>query len=119
MTKTAKTTKISKEQLKKQLSKLGVSVVKGNYIKRSDLQLVVAEYNGYTNYETWNVQLWISNEEGSYKDAKRHKPFNADSAEEYVKSVYPKGTPDFKDMGGARCYDKVNWKEIAEAFNEY
>lgn len=23
-------------------------------------------YNGWTNYETWNVALWIDNEEGSY-----------------------------------------------------
>ena len=25
-----------------------------------------AKYNGWTNYETWNVALWIDNEEGSY-----------------------------------------------------
>ena len=112
-------TKLSKEQLKKQLSKLGVSIVKGNYIKRSDLELVVADYNGYANYETWNVHLWISNEEDSYKDAKSHKPFDANSAKVYVKKVYPKGTPDFKDRGGAKCYDKVDWKEVAEAFNEF
>ena len=24
------------------------------------------EYNGWTNYETWVVKLWIDNEEGSY-----------------------------------------------------
>lgn len=24
------------------------------------------KYNGYTNYPTWNVKLWIDNEEGSY-----------------------------------------------------
>lgn len=24
-------------------------------------------YNGWTNYETWNVALWIDNEEGSYR----------------------------------------------------
>jgi len=23
-------------------------------------------YQGWTNYETWNVKLWIDNEEGSY-----------------------------------------------------
>ena len=25
-------------------------------------------YNGWTNYETWLVALWIDNEEGSYSD---------------------------------------------------
>ena len=24
-------------------------------------------YNGWTNYETWNVKLWIDNEEGDYR----------------------------------------------------
>lgn len=24
------------------------------------------KYNGWTNYETWNVALWLDNEEGSY-----------------------------------------------------
>jgi len=28
-------------------------------------------YNGYTNYETWNVCLWISNDEGLYDISRR------------------------------------------------
>jgi hypothetical protein len=27
-------------------------------------------YNGWTNYETWNVALWIGNDEGIYNFAK-------------------------------------------------
>ena len=25
------------------------------------------EYNGYSNYQTWNVALWLDNDEGSYQ----------------------------------------------------
>lgn len=27
------------------------------------------EYNGWPNYETWNVALWITNDQGSYRTA--------------------------------------------------
>jgi hypothetical protein len=27
-------------------------------------------YNGWKNYETWNVALWIGNNEGLYENAK-------------------------------------------------
>ena len=28
-------------------------------------------YNGWTNYETWNVALWIGNDEGLYDIARK------------------------------------------------
>jgi len=32
--------------------------------------LTDTEYNGWTNYETWNVALWIDNDEGLYNLAR-------------------------------------------------
>ena len=28
-------------------------------------------YNGWANWETWNVALWIENDEGFYKEARK------------------------------------------------
>lgn len=33
-------------------------------------------YNGHKNYETWNVLLWINNDEGLYTIAKSAKDYN-------------------------------------------
>ena len=33
------------------------------------------EYNGWTNYETWNVALWIQNDEGLYNMALECKDY--------------------------------------------
>jgi len=34
-------------------------------------------YNGWTNYETWNVALWIGNDEGLYNMAREAGSYRA------------------------------------------
>ena len=33
-------------------------------------------YNGWANYETWNVALWIQNSEGLYNIARRYDDYS-------------------------------------------
>ena len=62
--------------------------------------ILSTEYNGWENYETWNVALWINNDEGLYDLA-----MAAGNYEDFVDaleavSFNAKSTPDgvsFKD----------------------
>ena len=39
-------------------------------------QLTDTTYNGWTNYETWNVGLWLGGDEGLYEVARRALDFD-------------------------------------------
>lgn len=78
-------------------------------------------YNGWTNYQTWNVMLWLDNVEGMYRyyrEAVRRIPadeFNADHAAEIARAAF----------GGTHTRDNValddpqiDWDEIADAMKE-
>jgi len=75
-------------------------------------------YNGWTNYETWNIMLHIDNDEWSY-DAKfnflkRRLSVDEWEAKEFACGLFPEGTCDMSrdEM------ENVNWEEVAEHWTE-
>ena len=73
-------------------------------------------YNGWTNYETWNLNLWIDNDEGHYKGKVRFlrskaQELNVETVTNFCMRRFPKGTP---DMNGPADMTKVNYEEILE-----
>jgi len=76
----------------------------------------MSDYNGWTNWETWNVALWCDNEYAIYQDRFRnHNKWTADSVRDFVLEYFPSGTPDI--VQGNEWYEArgaVNWAEIAQ-----
>ncbi len=75
-------------------------------------------YNGWSNYETWLVALWLNNDQASYNalealkagDESEHR--KAESLEELVRELYvfePIGV--VADLVNA-AFGRVNWVEI-------
>ena len=100
-------------------------------------------YNGWTNYETWALNLWLENEEGSYNywrgEARRHRAeaseceqvkagtwtteqaatFNlADALRDDLEAGSPTTEASvYSDLLNA-ALSEVNWHEVANAFLE-
>ena len=87
-------------------------------------------YNGWANYETWCVHLWLTNEEGSYRywreEAGRHRKKSGEDASgtlaEQLKNELEEASPIeeaslFSDLLNA-ALGEVDWFEVADAFLE-
>ena len=96
----------------------------------------MSTYNGWTNYATWNVALWLGNEDDSfiteqtrefYANAKEPEDYNTREQEtayrlaEWMKSYIEELNPladdasMFSDLLQS-ALDDVNWNEIAEHY---
>jgi len=93
-------------------------------------------YNGWANYETWNVKLWLDNDQGTYTEVTDHAaevyaeavednanaleyPYTSNFAtwlKEYVEEMQPElPASTFSDLLNA-ALGEVDWHEIALSY---
>lgn len=78
-------------------------------------------YNGWKNYETWNVALWLRNDEGLYNQARdlarsiKGRITGADAERIVIDEIGLTKTP---DMDRASQMNRVSWPEIARDLME-
>lgn len=78
------------------------------------------KYAGWTNWDTWNANLWLSNEESIYHTMRAMvADIDIGKASDYLRLAMSGadlidsiGNPDNID------YTSVNWSEIADAFRD-
>jgi len=83
-----------------------------------------AEYQGWTNYETWAVALWLDNERSTYDMAMElaSEPKEAYQLGDELKDMLEQSMPDLGAtiwadlLNGA--WSEVNWREIGEHYQQ-
>ena len=85
------------------------------------------KYNGWTNYETWAVNLWLTNERGDYEFFKAAAQTCFEAMEDHPDYFTPSEHARYKlasqmketyqDLLNA-ALSEVNWNEIANGFLE-
>ncbi len=88
-------------------------------------------YNGWENYETWAVNLWLTSEENSYgywlseaqnlysddDDIQEITRTLADNIRDQITDTMPTSEGMFADLLG-HSLQQVNWYDVARVFTE-
>jgi hypothetical protein len=63
----------------------------------------MSEYNGWKNRQTWNVALWLGNDESLYRSAVRFMEINPKLKRPYAQFIVSEG------MESDRTGDNIAW----------
>jgi hypothetical protein len=83
-------------------------------------------YNGWANYETWNVVLWLENDEGLYDMLQSLPTKTAASIHELCAEIWPDVENEPGQVIALGCTpdrvavddDRIDWHEIAEHYGD-
>lgn len=96
-------------------------IIKGGNAQMGDVE---KGYNGWKNYETWVIKLWIDNDQGSYNHFRELAKTEGRAYElgqliqEEIEEMNPiEGASLFSDLMTA-ALSEVDWREIAESLLE-
>lgn len=71
------------------------------------------KYNGWTNWDTWFTNLWLSNDEFTYKTLRAMKDHPLENFKQAcIQELNQLGNP------VSINYNQVNWSEVQESFKE-
>lgn len=83
-------------------------------------QTVATEYNGWTNHETWVVNLWMTGDQGYYQQlceivsSGDSLDDQAEALEDFIRSEYDGDSSSIWADLINDSLDEVNWREIVE-----
>ena len=91
--------------------------------RRRAAERALEGYQGWANYETWCVHLWLDNDEGLQAHAKlivrENEGYAAEEAlREYVQQDLLPSLDGFAGDLMCAALDSVDWQEVVTAFRE-